>query len=384
MKASRLLALPPYLFEDLENRHRAALAEGRSVINLSVGDPDLPPPESLKTHLKAALERPEYHRYPPQRGCVALKDAIRRYLVRRAGISPANEEILILVGSKEGLAHLPWAVTNPGDVAWIPDPGYPVYQSSAMFAGCRITPVELDEKNAYVPDLGRLETRAGRGAKLWVLNYPNNPTSAVADERFLRDALDLAVRHGIILANDAAYADVYFDGNTVPLLCAQPGALQQPVIEFFSFSKTFCATGWRLGFAVGHRDLIDALAHLKANIDSGAFSAIQEAAARTLDTDGDDFAQSMRNEFQKRRDFAAAMLEKHGFHCFPSYATFYLWVKVPSPRTSMDFALRLLEEADILVTPGVGFGKGGEGYFRIALTSPIDDLEEAGNRLART
>ncbi|MDH3217681.1 MAG: aminotransferase class I/II-fold pyridoxal phosphate-dependent enzyme [Candidatus Krumholzibacteria bacterium] len=382
MKASRLLALPPYLFEELENRYNGAIAKGRDVIDLSIGDPDLSPPESMLSHLKEALANPDYHRYPPQRGTSDLKASIRRYLSRRGGIEPSDDQILVLIGSKEGLAHLPLSVCNPGDVTLVPEPGYPVYGSSAAFAGCRIETLELDESTGYLPDVSQLSMAAAEGARLCFLNYPNNPTGAAADAEFFRAALEVSGKRELIIANDAAYADLYF-GPTSPLLCATKNALDHAMIEFFSFSKMYSITGWRVGFAVGHREVIEALSHLKANIDSGVFAAIQEAVARTLDGSGDAYAEVMRKHYRERRDAATRLLAKHGFHCFSNCATFYLWVRVPPKWTSMEFAISVLDGAGVLVTPGVGFGMAGEGYFRIALTRPLAEIEKGIHRLGR-
>lgn len=382
MKADRLLSLPPYLFEELETRYDQAVDRGRDVIDLSIGDPDLPPPPSLLDNLTASVLNAHHHHYPPQRGLPSLKAAIRRYLGRRAGCEPADDQILILVGSKEGIAHLPWAVCNPGDRVLLPDPGYPVYYSAATFAGCTTVTLPLDAGEGYRPRFDALTATERDAARLCFLNYPNNPTSAGADANVFAQALELASQ-GVIVANDAAYADVYGEGEPPALLCAQSGALELPTVEFFSFSKTFSITGWRVGFAVGRPDLIEALAHLKANIDSGQFGAIQEAVSRTLDGDGDEYAAAMRKRYQNRREEAVAALQKHGFQCFASCATFYLWTGVPAPWKSMDYALHVLEKADVLVTPGVGFGPGGEGYFRIALTKPVARIGEAVERLAR-
>ncbi len=383
MKASRLLSLPAYLFEDLENRCNEAIAKGRDVIDLSIGDPDLPPPASLLANLRAALDEEAYHRYPPQRGLASLKASIRRYVKRRCHAEVADDQLLVLIGSKEGLAHLPWAVCSPGETVIVPNPGYPVYRSSATFAGCRIENLELKEANDFLPDISALSESCRSGARLCVLNYPNNPTSATADSGLFATALELADRYGVIVANDAAYADVYGAGRVSPLLCGEKDALERRMVEFFSFSKMYSVTGWRIGFAVGHRDVIEALAHLKANIDSGVFGAIQDSVARTLDSDGDSYAEWMRGCYDERRARAAHELERLGFHCFTTYATFYLWLRVPSTEKSMDFAVRTLDATGVLVTPGVGFGAGGEGYFRIALTQPVDRLEEAIRRLAK-
>lgn len=383
MKAQRLLALPPYLFEDLDRRCREAVAAGRDVIDLSIGDPDLPPPDSLIEHLRRALTREEHHRYPPQRGSAELKSAIQRYVYRRCGVSPAPDEILVLIGSKEGLGHLPLAVCDPGDLVLVPDPGYPVYSAAARFAGARIRFFRLDPSEGLAPAWEELSDSESRSARMLVLNYPNNPTGATIDEPGFDTALDLARANGTIVVNDAAYADVYFGESPPPLLCGRREALAQPVIEFFSFSKTFCITGWRVGFAVGRRDVIAALAHLKANLDSGVFGAIQEAVARTLETDGDAYAARMRTEYGRRRDRAVDALAKLGFECAPGCATFYVWAKVPRPFASADYAVHLLERADVLVTPGAGFGRNGDGYFRIALTKPLDRIEEALVRIGR-
>ncbi|UCH83020.1 MAG: aminotransferase class I/II-fold pyridoxal phosphate-dependent enzyme [Candidatus Latescibacterota bacterium] len=382
MKAKRLLSLPPYLFEDLENRCREAASQGRDVIDLSVGDPDLSPPDSIINHLKTALAEDRHHLYPPQRGTAELKASIRGYLKDRCGVEPSDDEILILIGSKEGIAHLPLAVCNPGDTVLVPDPGYPVYTSTAQFAGCAVDRFVLEERRRFLPDFKELATRDLSRARLLFLNYPNNPTSATATDAVFDTALRFGDEHGFVVANDAAYADVYFDDRPPPLLCAQPRALESPMIEFFSFSKTFCVTGWRVGFAVGNRAVIDALAHLKANIDSGVFGAIQAAAAKTLETDGDRYAGAMRATFEKRRDLALESLGRLGFHCFPTYATFYVWTRVPGALNTMNYALDLLDKTDVLVTPGTGFGDAGEGYFRIALTQPDARIEEAVARIA--
>jgi LL-diaminopimelate aminotransferase len=381
MKAKRLLSLPPYLFEDLDIRCQRALAEGRDVIDLSIGDPDLSPPVGLVEALKRALRRDVHHRYPPQRGTPELKAAIRRYLHRRCGFSPSDNEILVLIGSKEGIGHLPLAVCDPGDRVSIPDPGYPVYYSAAVFAGAEVSFFELDPADGFSPPLERLSGGGGPG-RLVFLNYPNNPTGAAAPASCFQRAIEMARSGGSIVVNDAAYADVYFE-EAPALLCAQPGALEAPIIEFFSFSKTFCITGWRVGFAVGRRDLIEALAHLKANLDSGVFGAIQEAVAATLDGEGDVYAAGMRREFAARRARSVEQLGRLGFACSPACATFYLWARVPGPFSSTEYALHVLEKADVLVTPGRGFGAAGEGYFRIALTQPIERIEEALSRLGK-
>jgi LL-diaminopimelate aminotransferase len=381
MKSDKLLSLPPYLFEELENRLDAAVAAGKDVVDLSVGDPDLDPPRSLKRHLVAALDEARHDRYPPQRGLPSLKKAVRKYLAGNHGVEPADDEMLILIGSKEGLAHLPLAVCNPGDEILIPDPGYPVYEAAALFAGCRPFRFPLAGERSYLPDLSSLAASITSRTKMIVLNYPNNPTSASSPPGFFGEVLDITRGRELVLVNDAAYADVY-SGEKPEVLSSARGALEANVIEFFSFSKTFCITGWRIGFAVGNKRLIDALAHLKANIDSGVFGAIQEAVEKVLGGEGDAYIEKLRGEFGRRRRKAVEMLEMAGIECYPSSATFYVWCRVPGSLDSYTFALELLDKAEVLVTPGSGFGKGGEGFFRIALTESIDRIEEACRRIS--
>jgi len=382
MKARRLLSLPPYLFEELEKRRDRARAQGRRVIDLSIGDPDLDPPPALVEALKSELGRSEHHNYPPQRGRLELKEAIATFLERTYGVRPREGQILILVGSKEGLAHLPLAVCDPGDRVLLPDPAYPVYQAAALFAGCKGESFALEAQEGFLPPRDETWARAGTEARLVFLNYPNNPTSAVAPAEFW-DWLLAATGSRTVLVNDAAYAEVYFDERPA-VLFARPGALERPVVEFFSFSKMFSITGWRVAFAVGNEGVIEALAHLKANVDSGVFGALQGALASfLLSPEASAFLERTRSRWRRRRDAALGMLGKLGFNCAPCSATFYLWVQVPPPGRSMEYALELLERADVLVTPGVGFGPRGEGYFRISLTRPREEIEEALARIEK-
>jgi LL-diaminopimelate aminotransferase len=258
-----------------------------------------------------------------------------------------------------------------------------VYGAATRFAGCTHRFLRLEQSNRYIPDFSSLPDADLDAATICFLNYPNNPTGACVSERTFRDALRLGKNRKILIVNDAAYADVYSGDDPPPLLCAQPGASEMPMIEFFSFSKSFSITGWRVGFAVGRRDVIEALAHLKANLDSGVFGAIQEAVSVTLETGGTGYADKMRSEYSKRRDRVVGVLDKLGFQTLATYATFYIWARVPEPFNSMDYALHLLENGDVLVTPGTGFGEAGEGYFRIALTQPVERIEEALRRIER-
>ncbi len=380
MKSTKLLSLPPYLFEELERKFGEASASGRDIINLSVGDPDLDPPGKLKERLCNALVNKIHDRYPPQRGRPELKEAIRRLFARNYGLEPDDEEILILAGSKEGIAHLPLAVCEPGDKVLITDPGYPVYNSAALFAGCKPVFMPINDENGFIPRVEEIYSAAAGTARVIFLNYPNNPTSAAAGKEFFQKMVDFSRQNDTLVANDAAYADIYFDSKP-GLLSSISEARKAKTIEFFSFSKMFSITGWRIGFAVGNAGVIESLGHLKANIDSGVFGAVQEALAGTLMNDYEGYLASARETFRDRRDKIAAMMQKLGFSFNLPSATFYLWAKVPARWTSMDFALMLLDRADVLVTPGSGFGAGGEGYFRLALTCAVDRLDEAGERL---
>ncbi|MCX5754272.1 MAG: aminotransferase class I/II-fold pyridoxal phosphate-dependent enzyme, partial [Candidatus Krumholzibacteria bacterium] len=274
MRSKRLEQLPPYLFVEIDRLKASMLGSGRKLLDLGIGDPDLGAPRELVAALERAISNVSHHRYPPGRGLNRLIDSIRAWAGRRYGLPIGRDEVLVTIGSKEAIAHLPLAIVNPGDTVLIPDPGYPVYYSSAVFAGASCVRVPLDETNGYLPRLGELDRRIPSGARLLFLNYPNNPTAAVAGETLRREAVEFCGRRGIVLASDAAYGEIWYEEPTVPFF---PAAREAgiPYIEFFSFSKTFSIAGWRIGFAIGSREIIAALSQLKYNIDSGVFGAIQ-------------------------------------------------------------------------------------------------------------
>jgi LL-diaminopimelate aminotransferase len=381
MKTSgRLELLPPYLFAEISRTVGRLRAEGRDVISLGIGDPDLPTPGPIIDALCGAARDPVNHRYPESEGLPELRAAIAGWYSRRFGVElNPDAEVVPLIGSKEGIAHIPLAVIDPGDVVLVPDPGYPVYTSGAVFAGGEVFYLPLSRSRGFLPDLGAVPTDVARRARLLWLNYPNNPTGATADEDFFREVIEFARQFDITVCHDAAYSEVAFDGYRPPSFLQLEGA-REVGVEFHSLSKTYNMTGWRVGMAVGNPDIIQALTRVKTNFDSGIPQAIQRAAIAALQGP-DGWVEASNRVYRRRRDLAVEALRAAGFDVRPPQATFYLWVPTPDGQPSIDFALRLLEATAVVVTPGVGFGPGGEGYFRISLTTPDDRLEEALLRL---
>jgi len=380
--AARLSELPPYLFAQLDKLKQERLAAGGDVIDLGIGDPDLPTPEPVIDALCAAARDSANHRYPSYIGMAALRESMSRWLKRRFGVdADPREEIITLIGSKEGIAHLPLALMNPGETALVPDPGYPVYYGGVVLAGGKPETIPLEAANAFRPDLSRIDPAKADEARILYLNYPNNPTSATADRAFFAEAVAFAREHRLLVCNDASYCEIYLDDTPPPSILEIEGA-SELAVEFHSLSKPFNMTGWRVGFAVGSAQVIQALGSLKTNVDSGQFQAVQCAAVHALDA-GDDHVRRMREIYRKRWDILAGGLDGTGLEIFPGGATFYCWVKVPGGRKSIDFSGYLLEKADVVVTPGSGFGAAGEGYFRMTLTVPEGRLAEAAERIGK-
>jgi LL-diaminopimelate aminotransferase len=379
--AERLKKVPPYLFVEIDRLKNEKLKKGADIIDLGIGDPDLPTPSEIVEVAKKALENPAFHRYPSNQGSEFFRKSCANYMKRRFGVEFAPEtEVSALIGSKEGIAHFPLAFVNPGDVVLCPEPAYPVYHLGTLFAGGEPYYLPLLWENNFFPDLGSIPKEVLERAKILWLNYPNNPTGAVATREFFAEAVSFAKRYGLILAHDAAYVEMYFDEPALSIF--EVDGARDVAIEFHSLSKTFCMTGWRIGFAVGKKELVQGLAKIKSNIDSGVFTAIQYAGAYALDN-LERIVPPLRAVFKERRDYLAKALQELGFELKIPQATFYLWVKVPKGFTSTDFCRKLLEELDIVVTPGNGFGASGEGYFRIALTVGVDTLKRAVERLSR-
>jgi len=380
--AARLGRIPPYLFKAIDEKKEEVRARGVDIIDLGVGDPDLPTPAFIVEKMRDAVKDASTHRYPLYSGMNLFREAVARWYQKRFGVELDPEtEVITLIGSKEGLAHLPLGINDPEDLNLVPTPAYPVYQMGTIFAGgyCHFMP--LLRENSFLPDLNAIPPLEARDAKAFFFNYPNNPTAAVADLEFFAKVADFCREHRIIAVHDAAYTELAFDGFKPPSFLQVPGA-KEVGIEFHSLSKTYNMTGWRLGMAVGNKDVLAALGKIKSNIDSGAFNAIQLAGIAALDSDQSCVAGNCRI-LQKRRDLLVGGLKKLGYDAEPPRATFYLWLPVPQGMTSMGFASHLLEHAGIVVIPGVGLGEPGEGYVRLALTVPKERLEEALHRLGK-
>ncbi len=378
--SERLEKLPPYLFVELDRLKAEAKARGVDVIDLGVGDPDLPTPSHIVQAAVEAVKKPENHHYPSSVGMRAFREAAARWIKERFGVElDPDREVVTLIGSKEGIAHFPLAFVNPGDVVLVPTPSYPVYHIGTLFAGGETYYLPLLAENNFLPDLEAIPQEVLSRAKILWLNYPNNPTAAVADLDFFSRVVEFARKHGLIVAHDAAYTELYFDDFRPPSILQVDGA-KDVAIEFHSLSKTYCMTGWRIAFAVGNEKLISGLTKVKNNVDSGAFQAVQEAGIAALSGD-QKCVEEFRQIFKERRDVVVEGLKNLGFALDPPKATFYVWARVPEGYTSADFCAKLLQEAGIVVTPGNGFGDPGEGFFRIALTVDKERLKEALARI---
>ncbi|MEN8005642.1 MAG: aminotransferase class I/II-fold pyridoxal phosphate-dependent enzyme [Candidatus Krumholzibacteriota bacterium] len=378
----RLDKLPPYLFSAIDAAKEKARAAGVSVVDLGVGDPDRPTPEALVEVMARAIADPAHHCYPAQRGDAGLKQAIARWLDSRHGIQvdPANQ-ILVLVGSKEGLGHLPLTCVQEGDNVLVPDLGYPVYGQATILAGGEPRPFSLDPANGFKPDPEELDRLIDDRTRLLFLNYPNNPTGAVLDQAFWKEIVALCRRRQVTLVNDAAYLEVTLDGSRPASLLAAADAGTDRVIELHSLSKMFNMTGWRIAFAVGHPDVVGDLARVKESIDSGVFTAVQATAAHALGPAFDELLASVMEAYPRRRRTMVDALGQAGFEVFETAATFYVWCRVPAGESSVEFCSRALEEIGVVVTPGNGFGSGGEGWFRISLTAGDEDIAEGARRI---
>jgi LL-diaminopimelate aminotransferase len=380
--ASRLSRLPPYLFAELDRLKREMQDRGVDVISLGIGDPDLPTPSPIVKACQEALELPSNHRYPDYQGLDRFREAVCQWYQSHFGVSlDPQTEACALIGSKEGIANFPVAVLDPGDIVLIPDPGYPVYYSGCVFNGGEPYFMPLRKENGFVPDLGTIPAEVARRAKLMWLNYPNNPTAATAEAVFFRDAVKFCLENDVILAHDFAYSEIAFGNYRAPSVLEIEGA-RACAIEFHSLSKTYSMTGWRVGFAVGNAQLVAALGAVKTNVDSGVFQAVQEAAITAL-TGPDDSVKRYCAIYQQRRDVMVDALRSIGLECEAPRATFYVWASVPKNYTSASFAKRVLKETGVVITPGSGFGKNGEGYVRFSLTVPTERLREAVERIKR-
>ena len=379
-KAERLKKLPPYLFKEIDRKKTEVRSRGVDIIDLGIGDPDLPTPPHIIEALKKAAADATNHRYPSYSGMGNFKETVAEWYGKRFGVElDPDTEVISLIGSKEGIAHFPLAFVNPGDVALVPAPAYPVYHNATMFAGGESYFMPLLSENRFLPDLNAIPDKIISRARVMFINYPNNPTSAVADLDFFREVAEFAKDNNILVCHDAAYTEMAFDGYRPPSFLAAEGA-KEVGIEFHSLSKTYNMTGWRIGFAVGNREAIDGLGAIKSNIDSGVFQAVQMAGVAAMRGD-QTCVEHMVQVYSRRRDLMIKGLQDVGFEVETPKATFYLWIKVPEGYTSSQLTERVLEDAGLVVTPGNGFGEPGEGYFRIALTQKRERLSEAVQRL---
>ncbi|MFA5975974.1 MAG: LL-diaminopimelate aminotransferase [Elusimicrobiota bacterium] len=379
--AHRIEQLPPYLFAEIDRKKKAAIDSGVDIISLGVGDPDRPTPSHIIEAGQRALAKAVNHHYPFGAGLLSYRQAIAAWMKKRfqVALDPAME-IYSIIGSKEGLGHFPFAFLNPGDVALVPDPAYPVYKNATLFAGGEPYGMPLKEERNFLPEFRRIPAGVLSRAKILFLNYPNNPIAAVAPRSFLEDVVAFAREHKLIVAFDNAYSEMYYED--VPLSFLQIPGAKEVGVEFHSLSKTYNMTGWRLGWVAGNPDIIKGLATIKDSMDSGAFQAIQEAGIAALEGPAA-FVDDMRALYRRRRDLFVGALRQAGWNVRPPPATFYVWAHTPKNLPSAQVAGRLLDEAGVVCTPGVGFGPSGEGYVRFALTVEEPRLLEAVQRIQK-
>jgi LL-diaminopimelate aminotransferase len=378
--AARIRELPPYLFADIDRKKSELRKQGKDLIDLGIGDPDLPTPAHIVAAMQAAAAEPRYHRYPSYEGMQSFREAAVKWYANRFGVRDldANKECCALIGSKEGIAHFPVAFVDPGDLVLVPDPGYPVYATWTRFVGGEVYYMPLRRENAFLPDLKAIPTEVARRAKIMWINYPNNPTAALATRDFYREVVEFAVKHDIIVASDVAYSEIFFEGEPPASFLEVPGA-KEVGIEFQSLSKTYNMTGWRVGFAVGNEKLVGGLGKVKTNTDSGAFEAVQAAAVAAL-TSSQSCVEDSRKIYLERREVLCNGLEAAGFEVLRPKATFYVLITCPKGYTSAEFVSKLLD-AGVVSTPATGFGAAGEGYVRLTLCADKSRMAEAAARI---
>jgi LL-diaminopimelate aminotransferase len=400
VRSDRLAALPPFLFDEIDRKKRERIASGADVINLGVGDPDQPTPDFIVEAMNKAMRDLVNQQYPAVGGGLKVfREACARFMQERFGVKvDPMKHIVCCIGSKDGIAHLPWAVTNPGDSVLLPDPAYPVYEIGAVLAHCKVHKMPVSQETDWRPVFSDIPAGAAANARLLWLNYPSNPTAAVADLPFFERAIEWTnatwsrgpggQQRGCILASDLAYSELYFEHKPISIWQAANADIgSTPAIEFHSLSKTFNMTGWRIGFAVGHADIITALAGIKANVDSGVFNAIQVAGATALDNYNHASVERMRRLYRERRDVIVPGLRAAGCEVHPPEAGFFVWARTPTVaggehQDSMAFASKVLEKADTVIIPGSGFSPRAKEWFRVALTVDADRMKEAAKRIS--
>jgi len=379
--SEKLKKLPPYLFIEIDRKKNAAIERGVDIISLGVGDPDQPTPAHIVKAGQAALAKPSNHQYPFGSGTAAFRGSVARWFKGRFGVElDPDSEICSLLGSKEGIGHFHLGFVNPGDVVLIPEPGYPVYNTGTIFSDGKPYFMPLLEKNGFLPDLSAIPEDICSRAKIIFINYPNNPAAVTADRAFYGKVIEFAKKHGIIVAHDAAYSEIYYDKKPMSFL-EVPGA-KDVGVEFHSLSKTFNMTGWRVGWVCGNKAVVKGLSAVKDNYDSGVFGAVQDAAIAALDGPQDCVA-DMRKLYRSRRDALVDGLAGLGWDVRKPEATFYVWSRTPGGYSSQDTVAKLLDEAGVVCTPGNGLGPSGEGFVRFALTVDVPRINQALGRIAK-
>jgi LL-diaminopimelate aminotransferase len=379
-KARRINELPPYLFAEIDRRKRAALARGVDLIDLGIGDPDIPTPSNIVEKLLESATKPVNHRYPNSSGMPEFRDAVASWYKQRFNVSlDPGKEVVSLIGSKEGIGNMAVAFVDPGDIVLVSSPCYPVYHIGTAFNGGKNYFLPLKKENHFLPDLESIPSDIAKRAKMLWINYPNNPTAAVADKDFFQRVVDFANRYNVIVCHDAAYTEMGYDGYR-PMSFLEVDGAREVGIEFHSLSKTFNMTGWRVAMAVGNAELVGGLAQAKSNLDSGIFQSIQEAGIEALKL-GDKIVEPSRKIYQERRDILVDGLRAVGLECDKPRATFYVWVGVPKGLSSAEFTAKLLDEAGVVTTPGNGFGEAGEGYVRFTVCVDKTRLKEVAERI---
>lgn len=385
--SDRVAALPPYLFAGIDRAKAAVAARGVDVISLGIGDPDMPTPDFIIKAMQKAVANPANHQYPPYQGSLAFRKAVADWYAGRFGVKGLDpeREILCTIGSKEAIGHFPFAWVNPGDLVMGTSPGYPVYSIGTLFAGGEFLPLPLTEEHDFLPDLDAIPSTTWDRAKIIWVNYPNNPTAATAPLSFYEKLVSYCRKHQVILAHDSAYSEIYYDDADKPHSVLEIPGAKEVALEFQSLSKTFNMTGWRVGMVVGNADLVQGLAKIKENMDSGTFQAVQEAGIVALQQQQTNpFCQELRKIYKDRRDTVCTALRKIGLHFREPKASLYVWAKIPENfADSESFVSKMLNETGVVLTPGNGFGAAGAGYFRISLTVPTARLNEAMARLAK-
>lgn len=383
MKTSkRLDKIPPYLFARIDAKVAEAKAKGIDVISLGIGDPDTPTLKTVVDAMHVAIDNPKNHDYPPYDGTKEFKKASTDWMKKRFNVDmDPDTEILANIGSKEAIAHLFFAYVDSGDITLCPDPGYPVYQNATILAGGEPYSMPLRKENGFLPELDKIPEDVAKAAKIMFVNYPNNPTGAVCDLEFYKKAVEFCKKYDILLCSDMAYCEMTYDGYVAPSVFEVEGA-KDVAIEFYSHSKSYNMTGWRVGFVAGNKDAIKALGTIKNNIDSGCFKAIQEAAIKGY-TAPESEIEKLNKMYKERKEVMEEGLRELGWDITPSKATFYIWIQCPKGFTSEEFATVMLEKAHLVVPPGNGYGKYGEGFIRIAITKPVDVLKEALSRMKK-